>query len=89
MIIRKFKIGNSSSNDDKPTKIPEINLWARVLDCAIRDALKWKSSKARAWFFSGETEEYSFLWVCDVLKIDPAPIKLIIKERRIEILKKL
>ena len=61
-----------------------LALWAAVLEQAIRDYqglmkaytdgqhLKRHMESAREWIDSDRTGVASFLWVCDVLDLDPA-----------------
>ena len=60
-------------------------LWAAVLDQAIKDSQADKpghnshesiiAEGARAWFSSKSQEDGSFLWVCDILGIDPEAVQ--------------
>lgn len=59
------------------TKIPERNLWAKVLEISIRDALKGSSS-ARNWILSSSTKPRSFMWTCEVLEFDSKELRKVI-----------
>ncbi len=56
--------------------VPERNLWAGVLERAIRDVLNFEKREvhyhrqACAWFFETDSEVRSFLWICKELDLD-------------------
>ena len=66
--------------------IPERNLWARVLEQAMREALRGEKSALR-WFQSQSEKRRTFIWVCDILSFDPLPIRKIILSGDKEFLK--
>ena len=55
-----------------------IKLWAAVLKQAIKDAQKYYGSfsgdRSQLWFKSETEEVGSFLWICNVLDLDPESI---------------
>jgi len=49
-------------------------LWYAVLEQAVKDAQGYYNSRreeARQWLFSENHGAASFLWICDVLGLDP------------------
>lgn len=67
---------SSTTND------PERNLVAAVLIRALVDAAtasnvreEWNiSCQAKRWFRSNDDEDFSFLWCCQILDLDPTQI---------------
>lgn len=72
------------------------DLWAEVLIQAVDEACGriaanqvtltpgvrgWIVSEAQAWFERSETGVGGFLWVCDALDMDPAPIRRFVSVR--------
>ena len=54
-------------------------LWFAVLKQAIKDAQEHYSmygENAQSWFNSNNQETTSFLWICSMLDIDPALIRM-------------
>ena len=54
-------------------------LWFAVLKQAIKDAQEHYSmygENAQLWFNSKNQETASFLWICGILDIDPALIRM-------------
>lgn len=57
---------------------PEGALWAAVLHLAMRDLESTRASvalSARRWVNSDEQRVGSFVWVCDMLGIEPATVR--------------
>lgn len=79
----------NSENEESSSGAPERNLWARVVESAIRDVLKWDSKKARKWIASNERHPYSFVWACEVIEMDPREIRRAMIKQGKNILKKL
>jgi len=54
------------------------NLWSAVLKQAIKDAnqnTKYPFNNPRLWFQSKNHTVGSFLWICNILNIDPESIR--------------
>jgi hypothetical protein len=56
------------------------NLWAAVLERAIEDAVRggnyWiDRENAKTWFLSDDRDVGSFLWVCDIVNLDPSVLR--------------
>lgn len=65
--------------DESNSQIPERNLWAKVLELGIREALKGHR-QSRMWILSNSIKPQSFFWVCSVLDLEPKAVReLIIK----------
>lgn len=78
------KIPKSLEQDS--IKIPERNLWAKVLEMSIRDALKG-NPQARNWIMSSSTKPFSFIWACEVLGFVPTALREVIIKQKMEFLK--
>lgn len=68
--------------------LPYLKLWVSVLKIALADAAKYEAYaqnerkyvsgeglKAHRWLFSNSHRETSFIWVCDMLKVDPDAVR--------------
>lgn len=63
---------------------PNIQLWSAVLERAINDIIKKENAvttsisdirESKRWILSDDDDNYSFIWVCSQLNIDPALIR--------------
>lgn len=71
-----------TSYEYNPKGSPERNLLMAMLERAILDYVGNNSSEinaAKDWIFSKDKEEYSFIWLCMELDLDPDSIAKIIK----------
>ena len=51
---------------------PERKMWAYVLRQAIYDlSSPHRQAQAAAWFGSDSEDPFTFLWVCDALRLSP------------------
>lgn len=58
-------------------RMPEKALLAAVLDRAFWDFLSedWSiRTDAREWFYSKEVKDFSYLYICEHLDLEPAPL---------------
>ncbi|MEO5334422.1 MAG: hypothetical protein H7839_20600 [Magnetococcus sp. YQC-5] len=54
------------------TGVPEVDLWASVIQQAIADLSNHRHSRdAESWLLSESLETGSFLFICDSLGLDP------------------
>lgn len=78
--------------------VPEYALVFAVLERAILDALgnleiskNWMQQEvarsAIVWFRSNDEEPWTFLWVCNMLDLNPEHLRNIVFEQRIQIKK--
>ena len=62
---------------------PYRNLWAAVLEQAVKDVLQCTASLDRertlSWFESKRKDVGSFLWICNVLDLNPETIRMYIR----------
>lgn len=80
------RIKDSEGSDAIAVKIPERNLWARVMESALRDAFKGPrllKSEAKNWIFSPNDKPYSFLWVCEVIEFCPRAIRRAVTKKEL------
>lgn len=54
---------------------PERALWASVLQMAGRDLIAPWGAEARAWFASEVVAPGSFVWVCQMLGLEPSALR--------------
>jgi len=79
---------NSETIPEKDRTVPEKQLWARVLEQAIREAVDGNQS-AIAYIKSNRDRRFGFVWICKLLDMNFLLVRELVFTTGDEIVKRL